>query len=136
MDAGKLLHINTKLLDGSSGDDGKPRDPVTPPKSGNILTSIKRRVDSLLRTGSAVTTPSNAAHVVLPAVGAAIVHHHKETAGDVLRRKSLEHAHAGYVVSRGKEGLVRPAPGAIKFSEGTREARRINSPVMHPSSRR
>jgi hypothetical protein len=133
--AGKLLHINTKLLDGSSGDDGKPRDPVTPPKSGNILTSIKRRVDSLLRTGSAVTTPSNA-HVVLPAVGAGNLHHRRETAGDMLRRQSLEHAHAGYVVSRENQGLVRPAPGAIKFMEGTRETRRINSPAMHPSTRR
>jgi hypothetical protein len=69
-------------------------------------------------------------------VGAGNLHHRRETAGDMLRRQSLEHAHAGYVVSRENQGLVRPAPGAIKFMEGTRETRRINSPAMHPSTRR
>lgn len=135
MDANKFLHVYAKHFDCSAGDDGTPKDAVKPPKSGaSILTSIRRRVDSLLRTGSAVTAPSNTS-VVLPAV-ASHHPHHRETAGDALRRKSLEHAHAGHLLPREMDGMMRPAPGVIKFTEGTHETRRITSPRMQHSSRR
>lgn len=114
------LQVGGGLVDAMS--DKQPRDPVSTPKSTNILSAIKRRVDSFIRTGT----------VVLPAVDAPTTPPKtpKETAGAALRRKSIEqHHHFGSVLPRA-DAVTRAAPIPVRFADKGKTARIITSPML------